>query len=76
MFNTTWRYSKIGIFNVQVTLNSSLILVLFQSLPTKIRILSGLEVGILRKFCWPFWKMAAIEVKGQICNGPIAKNFL
>ncbi len=24
-------------------------------------------------FVGPFWKMAAIEVKGHICDGPIAK---
>ena len=23
---------------------------------------------------WPFWKMAAILVMGQICDGPIGKN--
>ena len=27
-------------------------------------------------FWRPFWKMAAIKVKGQIWNGPIAKIYL
>ena len=29
--------------------------------------------GYIEKYCWSFWKMAAIEVKQQICDGPIAK---
>ena len=69
MFNMTQMYSKIGIFNVQVTLNSSLILV--QDQDSK-----WTRSGYIEKYCRPFWKMAAIEVKGQICDGPIANIFL
>ena len=39
---------------------------------TKIRILSKLEAEVLI-FWRPFFKMAATEVKGQMCDGPIAK---
>ena len=65
MFNMIRRYSKIGIFNVKVILNSSLILVQFQSLPTKIRILSRLEEGILRNTVGHFGKWLPLRSKGK-----------
>ena len=65
MFNMTRRYCKIGIFNVKVILNLSLILVQFQSLPTKIRILSGLEEGILRNTVGHFGKWLPLRSKGK-----------
>ena len=65
MFNMIRRYSKIGIFNVKVILNSSLILVQFQSLPTKIRILSGQEQGTLRNTVGHFGKWVPLRSKGK-----------
>ena len=46
-------------------------------LHTKIMIVGESEAEILKKHVlWrPYWKMAAILVRGQIWNGPIAKNF-
>ena len=72
-FQSTLRPHLIGIFNVKVTLNSSLILSIltYQDQDSK-----WTRRGYIEKYCQPFWEMAAAEVKGQICNGPIAKNFL
>ena len=70
--STLWPH-LIGIFNVKVTLNSSLILSIltYQDQDSK-----WTRRGYIEKYCRPFWEMAAAEVKGQICDGPIAKNFL
>ena len=40
-------------------------------LDTKITSISELEAKILEKsvFGRPFWKMAAVEARGQICDG-------
>ena len=46
-------------------------------LDTKIMSISELEAKILDKsvFGRPFWKMAAIEARGQICDGRNLKSF-
>ena len=46
-------------------------------LDTKIMILGELEAEILRNLyiSRPFWKMAAIKARGQICDDPITKIF-
>ena len=46
-------------------------------LDTKMTLLSEIEAEIFKSMyiCRPFWKMAAIGARGQICNDPIAKYF-
>ena len=62
MFNMTRRYSKIGIFNVKVA-------------PTKIRILSGLEEGILRNTVGHFGKWLPLRSKGKSAMALYLKIF-